>query len=53
MRLAKVGVSSRIRGTRKPFRVQTGRYATRAEATKALAALKKRGQKGFVAEVPR
>lgn len=52
-RLAKAGVSSRIAGTRKPFRVQTGRYTTRAEATKALAALKKRGQKGFVAEVPR
>jgi|GEM_PF-925226 len=41
-----------VAGTRQPFRVNVGRYATRAEATEALAALKKKGQSGFVVEVP-
>lgn len=49
-RLARANVTARIEGTRKPFRVQAGRYATRAEATKALALLRKRGQKGFVTD---
>lgn len=45
-------MDAHIAGTKKPFRVQVGRYTTRAEATDALAALKKKGQKGFVVEVP-
>ncbi len=52
-RLARAGITARIDGTRRPFRVRTGRYATRAEATKAIAALRKKGQKGIVAEIPR
>ncbi|HEY0932065.1 MAG TPA: SPOR domain-containing protein [Gemmatimonas sp.] len=50
-RLKRAGVEARIDGSRKPFRVRTGRYATRAEATAALAKLKKQGQGGFVAEI--
>lgn len=45
-------MDAHIAGTKKPFRVQVGRYTTRAEATDALASLKKKGQKGFVVEVP-
>ena len=50
-RLAARGVTARIDGTRKPFRVRSGRYPTRAAAGKALSALTKRGIKGFVAEI--
>lgn len=50
-RLAASDMSARTVGTKKPFRVQVGRYATRAEATAALAELKRNGQKGaFVVE---
>lgn len=41
-----------VAGSKQPFRVNVGRYATRAEATETLAALRKKGQKGFVTEVP-
>ena len=41
-----------VAGTKQPFRVNIGRYATRAEATEALVALKQNGQRGFVTEVP-
>jgi TolA-binding protein len=43
-------IDVRIDGTEKPFRVRTGYYATRSAANAALAALKKRGHDGFVAE---
>ncbi|MDQ6613086.1 MAG: SPOR domain-containing protein [Gemmatimonadota bacterium] len=49
-RLAGRHIEAHSAGTRKPFRVQVGRYATRAQATNALAALRKKGQKGFVVE---
>ncbi|MGV3707831.1 MAG: SPOR domain-containing protein [Gemmatimonas sp.] len=51
-RLAARDISARVAGTKKPYRVQVGRYATRAEATEAVATLKKNGQKSaFVAEI--
>ncbi|MEP6834669.1 MAG: SPOR domain-containing protein [Gemmatimonas sp.] len=51
-KLAAKDIAARVVGTKKPFRVQVGRYATRADATAALATLKKHGQKtGFVAEI--
>lgn len=50
-RLAARGVTARIDGTRRPFRVRAGRYDSEAAAKAALASLKKRGMKGFVAEV--
>ena len=51
-RLAAKDITARIAGTKRLYRVQVGRYATKTEATAALAALKKNGQKtGFVAEV--
>lgn len=50
-RLAAKDITARVVGTKKPYRVQAGRYATRAAATAALAGLKKNGQKsGFVTE---
>lgn len=49
-RMAARKVIARIDGTRKPFRVRTGRYDSEAAAKTALAALKKRGITGFVAE---
>ena len=49
-RLAKRGIDARIDGAQKPFRVRTGDYATRAQATNALNSLKKLGLVGFVAE---
>ena len=49
-RLAARHITAHTAGTRKPFRVEAGRYATRAEAAGALAKLRKKGQKGFVAE---
>jgi len=50
-RLAKAGVESRVDGSDKPFRVRHGYFATRAAANAQLAALKKRGHAGFVAEL--
>ena len=51
-RLAAKDITARIVGTKKPYRVQVGRYTTKAEATAALATLKRNGQKiGFVAEI--
>lgn len=50
-RLAASDMSARTVGTKKPFRVQVGRYATRAAASAALAELKRNGQKSaFVVE---
>jgi len=50
-RLAKAGVEARVDGSDKPFRVRHGYFATRAAASAQLAALKKRGHPGFVAEL--
>lgn len=50
-RLSTKHIDAHSAGSKKPFRVQVGRYATRAEATSELTALKKKGQTGFVAEV--
>jgi cell division septation protein DedD len=44
-------MTARVAGTHKPFRVQVGRYGSHADATAALARMKKAGQKGFVAAV--
>ncbi|WP_309670081.1 SPOR domain-containing protein [Gemmatimonas sp.] len=49
-RFAKRAIDARIDGEQKPFRVRTGYYVTRADATNALNALKKLGFDGFVAE---
>ena len=48
-RMAGRGYQARIDGAAAPFRVRVGRYATRAEATRALDAMKARGIEGFVA----
>lgn len=51
-RLAARNIDAHIAGTKRPYRVQVGRFATRAEAAEELATLKKNGQKsGFVAEI--
>ncbi len=51
-RLAAKEITARTVGTKKPYRVQVGRYATKAQAATAIATLKKNGQKtGFVAEI--
>lgn len=51
-RLSARNIEAHIAGTKKPYRVQVGRFATRAEAAAELATLKKNGQKsGFVAEL--
>jgi cell division septation protein DedD len=50
-RLAKAGVESRVDGNDKPFRVRHGYFATRTAANAQLAALKKRGHAGFIAEL--
>lgn len=50
-RLAKAGVEARVDGRDKPFRVRHGYFATRAAANAQLAALKKRGHNGFIAEL--
>lgn len=51
-RLSARNIDAHIAGTKKPYRVQVGRFATRAEAAEELATLKKNGQKtGFVAEI--
>lgn len=51
-RLSKVlverGIEARVDGTDRPFRVRVGKYPTRADAVKALAALKTQGHPGFV-----
>lgn len=52
-RLGAQGVDAHSTGSKKPYRVQTGQYATRAVAASALAAFKKQGLEGFVTEVPR
>jgi cell division septation protein DedD len=50
-RLTAQGLEVHLDGTHTPFRVRVGRYATRAEATKAVTDLKKYGLDGFVASV--
>jgi cell division septation protein DedD len=52
-RLATMNIAARVEGSAAPYRVRTGRYATRAAAAEALAQLKKRGLNGFVAEPSR
>lgn len=47
------GIEARVDGRVRPFRVRVGRYATRAEAAKAAAALKAQGMGGFVTLVPK
>jgi cell division protein FtsN len=49
-KLAKRGLVARVDGSRKPYRVRVGRYATRAEAADAQRALARRGVKGIVVE---
>lgn len=49
-KLATRGVRARVSGTSKPFRVRLGFFRTRQEATNEVAALRKRGMIGFVAE---
>jgi cell division septation protein DedD len=44
------GIEARIAGDKRPFRVRTGRYATRAEANRALATIKAKKLNGFVTE---
>ncbi len=50
-KFASRGITARIDGTRKPFRLRTGSYSDRSAADAALAVLKKRGITGFVAEI--
>ena len=50
-RMAGRGYQARIDGSSAPFRVRVGRYATWAEATRALAAMKAKGIDGFIATV--
>jgi cell division septation protein DedD len=45
------GVDARVDGTSAPFRVRTGYFTTRAQATARLAELKQLGLDGFVAEL--
>ena len=52
-RLEGMGITARVEGTTAPFRIRTGRYATRAAAVEALGQLTKRGLTGFVAEPSR
>lgn len=52
-KLASRGVTARVSGASKPFRVRLGFYDTRQQATNEVAALKKRGIVGFVAEEAR
>ncbi|MCA2991536.1 SPOR domain-containing protein [Gemmatimonas sp.] len=44
-------IDARVDGDRQPFRVRTGYFATRAEATAALVRFKRAGFSGFVAEL--
>lgn len=50
-RLIRRGLDVRVDGDVKPFRVRSGRYATRAQAAAALAELKAKGVSGFIAEL--
>jgi cell division septation protein DedD len=50
-KLAPRGVEARVDGTSNPFRVRTGYFATRAQASARLAELKAKGIDGFVAEL--
>lgn len=50
-RLEARGIGARIDGEAKPFRVRTGRFATRAEANALLSTLKRQGFAGFIAEL--
>ncbi len=50
-KLAPRGVDARVDGTSNPFRVRTGYFATRAQASARLAELKAKGIDGFVAEL--
>lgn len=50
-RMSGRGYEARIDGASAPFRVRVGRYRTRAEAARALSAMKARGIEGFVALV--
>jgi hypothetical protein len=49
-RLLANSLAAHIVGARKPFRVQVGRYETRAAAAAALAVMKEKGQNGFITE---
>lgn len=42
------GLEARVDGKARPYRVRVGKYAARAEAVKAAAALKRQGLAGFV-----
>ena len=50
-RMAGRGYQARIDGAAAPFRVRVGRYGTRAEAARALTAMKAKGIEGFVAVI--
>jgi septal ring-binding cell division protein DamX len=50
-KLAARGIEARITGTKKPFRVRTGFYATHSEAANAVKALKAKGISGIVADM--
>jgi cell division septation protein DedD len=45
------GLDARVDGTKQPFRVRVGRFATRAEAVRLQQSLKAQGQNGFVTQV--
>lgn len=50
-RFAAAGVKGRVDGTRKPYRIRTGSFATHADAMTEMSRLKKKGHKGFVVEL--
>jgi hypothetical protein len=49
-RLAARGIKAHVSGTSKPFRVRLALHGTRKDANAELAAMRKRGIEGFVAE---
>ena len=51
-RLRVRGIDARVSGTTRPFRVRVGRFATRAEAERESASLKRRGQSAWVVTEP-
>ena len=51
-RLQGRGIDARVSGSARPFRVRVGRFATRAEAEREAASLKKRGQSAWVVTEP-
>lgn len=51
-RLARRGITARVVGSAKPFRVWTGEFATRTEANTALRALRDQKIEGFVVQQP-